>query len=109
MALLFKPGVSLKLLQPQMLIALQLVQAEFDVYHLDTVVTSANDSGHAENSYHYSGRAFDFRTKHAAGVSKSIVIEVKKKLIPLGFDVIWEDIGGVNEHLHVELDRRAGY
>jgi hypothetical protein len=107
--LTFKPGVSLKELAPQMLVALAVVQKAFDFYSLDTVVTSGNDSQHSQNSYHYVGRAFDFRTKHAAGIMNGIFQNLKKELTPLGFDVIWEDQGGVNEHLHVELDKRAGY
>jgi hypothetical protein len=109
MALQFKAGVSLKDLQPQMLIALQVVEEIFSHFSLDTVVTSANDGQHMNNSYHYRGRAFDFRTKHAAGLMNGLVAEMTKRLGPLGFDVIWEGIGTENEHLHVELDRRAGY
>lgn len=107
MSLSFKSGVSLKGLEPQMLIALRVVEEEFSKYGLDTVVTSANDSVHSPNSYHYLGRAFDFRTKHAQGIASGIISNIRKVLGPLGFDIIWEDQGGVNEHLHCEWDRRG--
>lgn len=105
----FKVGVSLKGLEPQMLIALDIVREEFGRYHLPTVVTSCNDGMHRENSYHYLGRAFDFRTKHSGGLGASIASSIKKRIGHLGFDCLLEDEGGVNEHLHVELDKRAGY
>lgn len=87
-----------------MLLALDLVEREFAKFGLDTVVTSANDATHSAHSLHYSGRALDFRTKHAAGVMKGIYQATLKTLFPLGFDVIWEDQGKDNEHLHVEYD-----
>jgi hypothetical protein len=107
MALKFKPGVRLQLLQPQMLIALQVVEEEFSRFSTDTVVTSANDSTHKEGSYHYAGRAFDFRTKHASGIAGGIVGAIKQRLGPLGFDCIWEGQNTDNEHLHIEYDPKA--
>lgn len=92
-----------------MLIALEVVREVFYARNLDVVITSANDSVHKEGSYHYQGRAFDFRTKHAPGIIRGMVEEIKKVLGPLGFDVILEDLNGTNEHLHIELDKRAGY
>ena len=99
----FKPGVKLVNLQPQMLIAIQVVEAQMNILQVDTVVTSGNDSTHKEGSLHYSGRALDFRTKDT-GRNKAVADGVKKDLAPIGFDVILEDLGGVNEHLHVEYD-----
>jgi hypothetical protein len=92
-----------------MLIALEVVREIFYSRGLDVVVTSANDSTHKEGSYHYQGRAFDFRTKHAPGIIKGMAAEIKQVLGPLGFDVVFEDESGLNEHLHIELDKRAGY
>ena len=103
----FKPGVSLEQLQPQMLIALEAVREEFTRWGLDTVVTSANDGEHMEGSKHYTGAAFDFRTKHSAGLGKGIAGACKMKLGPLGFDVVFEHEGQPNEHLHVEYDPKT--
>jgi len=87
-----------------MVVALRVVEDEFSRFSLDTVVTSANDAEHKKGSFHYSGRALDFRTKHAAGVAAGIISTIKKQLVPLGFDVIWEGAGTDNEHLHIEYD-----
>lgn len=104
MALTFKAGVKLRNLQPQMLIAIKVAEQEFSKYNLDTVVTSGNDSEHSNGSKHYVGAALDFRTKHTAGLAKGITKAVSEILTPLGFDVILEDVGEANEHLHVEYD-----
>lgn len=102
--LTFKPGVGLRGLQPQMLLALEVVHQEFSKWGLETVVTSVNDSHHMEGSKHFQGAAMDFRTKHAAGLAKSITATLKGKLALLGFDVIFESEGLPNEHLHIEYD-----
>jgi len=100
----FKPGVRLKDLVPQMLIALQVAEEEFSRYGLDTVVTSANDGSHKEHSKHYYGEAFDFRTKHSGNLGQNIAQAIRLKLAPLGFDVLYEYPGQANEHIHVEYD-----
>jgi hypothetical protein len=102
--LLFKDGVQFKQLEAQMLLALQVVQAEFSRYGLDTVITAGTDGKHMPGSLHYVGRALDFRTKHAVGAMQGIFLNVKKALLPLGFDVLWESQGQEVEHLHVEFD-----
>jgi hypothetical protein len=99
----FKEGVGLAVLKPQMLIALRVVEDQMNLLHCDTIVTSCNDSQHMAGSKHYSGAAFDFRTRHT-GRSKAISDVIRKELGSLGFDVILEDLGGPNEHLHVEYD-----
>jgi conjugal transfer mating pair stabilization protein TraG len=104
----FKVGVRLTNLQPQMVLATKVVEEEFSRYGLDTVITSANDGEHMEGSLHYSGRALDFRTKHAQGVMKGIHLAIQKRLAPVGFDVIWEAQENPNEHLHLEWDPKDG-
>jgi hypothetical protein len=104
MSLLFKEGVQMKWLVPQMLLAVEVVQDEFKQQGLDTVITSITDGVHKQNSLHYIGRALDFRTKHAAGIMKGVAARIAKRLHPLGFDVLFEHVGEENEHLHVEWD-----
>lgn len=100
----FLMGVSLRDLAPQMLVAMQVVEEAFKDYGLDCIVTSGNDKTHSKKSLHYSGRALDFRTKHAGGLQRAILEKVKNRLTHLGFDVLLEDLGKDNEHLHVEYD-----
>jgi hypothetical protein len=100
-------GVSLYSLKPQALLALQVVEQEFSALPADgeVVVTSANDRGHMLGSYHYEGLAFDIRTQGLATDKKALIARIAARLGP-EYDVIFEDEGTPNEHLHVEWDRR---
>lgn len=70
----------------------------------DMLITSGNDSAHMPGSKHYVDRALDFRTKHlTAGMKQMLVVSVRRRLGP-DYDVILEDEGGNNEHLHIEWD-----
>lgn len=99
----FKAGVSLKGLQPQMLLALLEAEAIYKKRLLTMVVTSVNDSRHKDGSKHYSGNAVDLRTK-GTGSARSLYNDISKKLTPVGYDVILEFEGGEQEHLHLEYD-----
>lgn len=68
------------------------------------MITSATDGVHGSDSLHFRGLALDFRTKHLPEAEKyGLVGEVKRRL-GREFDVVLEDWGGENEHLHVEFD-----
>ena len=77
----------------------------FAAYGYDLWETSANDSKHKLGSLHYYDRAVDFRTKHVDKMDTryAIASEIRHLLSPT-FDVLFEDIGGENEHLHIEYD-----
>lgn len=63
------------------------------------IITSGIDGKHSQNSLHYVGRAFDFRTRSIhPDTLKNIVQELKARLGP-DYDVIDE-----GTHLHVEWD-----
>lgn len=103
------PAVSLYNLKPQALLALHVVEEEFDALPADgeTLVTSANDRVHMAGSYHYEGLAFDVRTKAlAATVDKKALRDRIAARLGEEFDVLFEDAGTENEHLHVEHDRK---
>src|SRR5258706_13354191 len=103
------PGVSLYALKPQALFALQVVEQEFSALpaNPETLVTSANDSTHMAGSYHYEGLAFDVRTHSlSAAVDKHALRDRIAARLGFEFDVILEDAGTPNEHLHGEWDRK---
>jgi len=107
MSIQFKAGVRVRDLQPQTALAISVCYSIYQDAGLDTMtVTSINDGRHNANSYHYRGRAFDLRTK-GTGAGPSLASEIDRALRPLGFDVLLEDFGGPNEHIHVEFDRRG--
>jgi len=103
MALRFKDSVRFGSLQPQMFVALMVVQEEFDKLGVDTWITSVNDSTHMVNSKHYSGKAFDFRTHHITRAQvEQLEHNLKNRIGKLGFTVLVEDYGEANEHGHVQ-------
>lgn len=72
----------------------------------DPVVTAGHDqAGHSANSDHYTGDALDLRC-NAVGASKckQWVVSLANALGP-GYDVIFEDYGNANSHVHVAWTR----
>lgn len=100
-----KTGVRLTDLAPQIVLAYVIVKDIFASRFLPCVITSANDSRHGANSWHYKGRALDFRTKYAAlnGHEAELLAEIREALGD-EFDVVLESVGTENEHIHIEYD-----
>lgn len=100
-----KPGVRLKDLSPQMVLAVVVVNELYKKRGLECVVTSANDSKHMKGSLHYVGQALDFRTHYQAlnGLEIGLRNEIKECLGP-DFDVVLEGVATPNEHIHIEWD-----
>lgn len=104
--------VSLFKLQPQALFALHVVNAVVEE-RVDrtavTLVSSVNDREHGEHSYHYEGLAFDVDWDPILAISddfrRELACEISARLGG-EFDVLAEDLGCQNSHLHVEYDRR---
>ena len=109
-----KTGVKLSGLCPQMVIAAMVAKEEYDRYGIELVITSCNDLKHGYGSKHFSGEAFDTRTKHIESVKTQPAFGldanvVKRKIrdaiaYSLGaeFDVLLERLGLPNEHMHCE-------
>jgi len=100
-----KPGVRLKGLTPQMVLAAMVVEEVLAELGAPCVITSANDSKHSAASWHYKGQALDFRTKfdQLNGMENALRDAVKAALGD-DFDVVMEAVGTDSEHLHVEYD-----
>ena len=98
-----KVGVKLTDLQPQMVLAAMIVQEVYRERGGKATITSANDGTHGTLSLHYKGMALDLRTKDFEGNKQALVLEIKDRLGE-DFDVILEDEGKPNEHLHCEYD-----
>jgi hypothetical protein len=65
----------------------------------EAVITSGKDGVHSEKSLHYSGKAFDFRTRHVEDDELLKVVKALKAQLGPDFDVVLEI-----DHLHVEWD-----
>ena len=79
-----------------------LVNQEFAKEGYDCWLTSAKDGRHSQDSLHYNGLGLDFRTKHVDRTTMEKIYKRIKQFSSPIFDVVWEDQGGDNEHLHVE-------
>lgn len=103
-----KAGVRLTDLCPQMVLGAVIVERVFDAFRAECVITSANDSKHGEMSWHYKGRALDFRTKYDSmnGQEQALRDSIKEAL-GQDFDVVLEAVGTPNEHIHVEYDPKG--
>ena len=108
---MIKPGVDIRGLQPQMVLAYVMAQPIYDKYGYPCVITSGVDSKHGINSLHPKGLALDLRTNHIKDtmVTSMVCQEIKEALGPQ-FDVVfepdeWEDGKQVKwQHIHVEFD-----
>lgn len=66
-------------------------------------ITSANDfSWHVRFSKHYLNLALDFRIQDVPRKKRADLVAAIKKALGERFLVLWEDVGSLNEHLHVE-------
>lgn len=63
----------------------------------DCVITSCRDGKHGEKSYHYSGRAFDLRTRDIPQKDQAPIHAALKELMGKDYDVILE-----KDHIHIE-------
>lgn len=94
-----KHGVDIRGIQPEMLLALQVVHSIYEENGVALVITSALDGAHKQGSLHYSGYALDFRTRHVLPVVAQSLANDIAAALGKQYDVVLEDT-----HLHVEFD-----
>lgn len=105
-----KTGVNPKGVQPELLLAVQIVTQIYKEYGYDTVITSLFDGKHGAHTLHQRDgicRAVDFRTKHLHTIDKSLLVRMIQEALGDSYDVLLEQEGAPNEHLHVEYDPPA--
>lgn len=93
-----KTGVSLKGLQPQIVLALLVVQQIWtDRNMTGPTITSCSDGEHGYGSLHHTGMAIDIRRPITQTVAQSTVDEIRRRLGELEYDVVLKD-----DHIHIE-------
>ena len=100
----FKEGVPFKGLKAITYQAMFICAQVFNKKHVPLVVTCTTDGQHMKKSFHYTGEAFDIRTRRLTVVEKTrLYNEIKLELQKLSeyFQVVMEDT-----HIHVEHDWR---
>ena len=73
---------------------------------VDMVITSGREGRHRDDSLHYSDRALDFRTKHLTASQKHALVWASQQRLGPSYQLILEQDGKTNEHLHIEWDER---
>jgi hypothetical protein len=95
-----KQGVRVLGLKPEALLGIVICSSVFNDHNLDCVLTSVVDGKHSRASKHYSGYAWDLRTRNIptkTAVDK-IFLAVKSAL-GADYDVVLE-----SNHIHCEFD-----
>lgn len=106
MSLILLPGVDPSNIRPELMLALIVAEGVYAEQDSHCYVTSLNDSRHSSTSLHYAGAAADLRTKNLhLGVPITVRSMLRKRL-PRHYDVLLEDRGKANEHIHIEWQRR---
>ncbi len=91
-----KPGVDIEGIQPETLVGMI---AAYDVcrkLNVPCVITSVLDGKHSKKSLHYTGFAFDLRSRDMD--APRIATEMLKMALPNDFDIVRE-----KTHIHVEF------
>lgn len=94
-----KPGVRFANLQPQTVLAICVAESVWIDTGQQMTITSINDGRHSHTSLHYSGNAFDIRTRGI--VNSHDLADRLDAMLGVDFDVIHE-----GDHIHVEYQPR---
>ena len=100
-----KKGVSVFGLRNEILLAISIVESVYlDEIQQGVTITSVTEGTHSYNSFHYSGNAFDIRTRFdyrsdqwSNSIKKRLVAEIKSRLND-EFDVVLH-----STHIHIEF------
>lgn len=99
----FKIGVKNNSTRNEIWFAIGFVEAICLSFSLEFTITSLVDGTHSENSLHYKGLAFDFRTRDFTEEQLSSLFSYLKYRLKLyGYDVIKEE-----DHIHIEYDPKG--
>jgi hypothetical protein len=103
MAFRIKEGVYGEL-KDVMIPALEAVQRVWSAYGYTPTITSIEDGTHRPGSLHYAGLAFDIRLNDIPNAMHEKLTAAVASVIGSAYDVVHENHGTPNDHLHVEFD-----
>ena len=104
MAIAVKPGVELST-RPEMQPVRAAVDRVWRMYNLTPTITSGMESESIHKTQiHYQGLAEDYRTHDIPENWKQTMFNKVRVILGSDYDVIFEDAGTANEHLHIEYD-----
>jgi hypothetical protein len=95
-----KEGVKIRGVQPELMLAVQIINDIYKSYNnSECVITSAREGQHMTKSLHYVGYALDFRTRHIPEGWREKICRDIQRALGSEFDVVLE-----KTHIHVEFD-----
>ena len=92
-----KKDVRVRGIQPETVVGMMVADSVFKTHGHNMVVTSCTEGKHSWTSLHYSGAAFDIRTRDIPADDLAPIIATLKGGLGPDFDVILED-----SHIHIE-------
>lgn len=90
-------------IQPEIVLALVMVESVFAAFKQDCVITSLTDGEHTKAARHRQGLAVDLRSTTTPEDMKPYLLEGLREALPY-YEVSLTDLGGPNEHFHIEYD-----
>lgn len=104
-----KDSASVRGLAPQVFHAWDVFNELYkDRGYSECVLTSGTDSRHGYGSLHYVGLAIDIRSNVLKSVEeKKQILGLAQRALGSEYDVVLEDLGGRNEHYHIEYQPKT--
>lgn len=98
-------SVRVKGITPQLVIGLAVLDSMHqDMFGKGIIITSLNDGYHMSYSLHYKGNAADIRSHDKTKEESESFINKVKIFLGQDYDILLEDYGLANEHIHFEYD-----
>lgn len=94
-----KPGVDVRGIQPEILLACQIAEACYRRHGYPFTITSVVDGRHSTNSLHYEGQAVDLRVWPVPEEKRQALADEIGAALGRQFDVVFE-----GDHIHCEWD-----
>ncbi|HLC30775.1 MAG TPA: hypothetical protein VJM51_08350 [Dehalococcoidia bacterium] len=91
-------------LRPETLLAILVAKEVWASFGTHLVITSINDGTHMRKSEHSTGLAFDCRTHNLQPEHRPMATALLRESLGTDYDVIHENVGTIDEHVHVEYD-----
>ena len=100
-----KDSVRFKILKPEIYGLFSILDEIYKYFGADLWITSASDGTHMVGSKHYRDEALDLRTRDLkSDANKKAVREMLQHKLGGDYDVLLENLGTPNEHIHIEWD-----
>lgn len=96
-----KQGVRIQGIRPELLLAILIADRAYTAKGGVLVITSICDGKHSATSLHYTGCAFDCRTKSISKEQATMIMSYLKGALPNDFDIVLE-----STHIHIEYQPR---